>query len=118
MLAENNNRVRAISAKLSPFELDSIEVYIKGVVDNFCKRFPKEKFSVRIFFGGDNKDWNGTPLQKIYDYYISIGLSYKKAFNKSAIDVGRLLKKLLIEDEQLYLYIKGYTNEYILIGYK
>ena len=115
MLDRNVTKVRAISAKILNIDIEIAKTYIKDVVDDFCNKYPQEKFSVRILFGGVNKDWNGTPLQKIYDYYILNGYSNKKAFKKSAIDVGRLLKTVLVEDKQKYLCIKGYTNEYKII---
>ena len=68
-------------------------------------------------FGGDNGNWNGTPLQAIYNYYVSAGEDNAK--EKSAIDVGVLLKQVLSDDVYWeYELIKGYTNEYRRIGRK
>jgi len=56
-------------------------------------------------------------LQAIYNYYVSVGEDNAK--EKSAIDVGVLLKQVLSDDVYWeYELIKGYTNEYTRIGRK
>lgn len=52
-----------------------------------------------------------------YNYYVSVGEDNAK--EKSAIDVGVLLKQVLSDDVYWeYELIKGYTNEYRRIGRK
>lgn len=111
----NSSVNKKISVKLSLNEINEIKLYIKGAVDGFCNINNGETFSVRRLFGGDNGNWNGTPLQAIYNYYVSVGADNAK--EKSAIDVGVLLKQVLSDDVYWeYELIKGYTNEYRRIG--
>lgn len=108
---------KKISVKLSLNEINEIKLYIKGAVDGFCNINNGETFSVRRLFGGDNGNWNGTPLQAIYNYYVSVGEDNAK--EKSAIDVGVLLKQVLSDDVYWeYELKKGYTNEYRRVGRK
>lgn len=93
-----------ISANLSTYEIDNIKSYIKGAVNTYCTNFPENSFSVQCLFGGDNRDWNDTPLQKVYDYYISIGKSHDEASKAAAQDVGRLLRETLSEDNRYEYY--------------
>ena len=56
-------------------------------------------------------------MQTIYNYYVSVGEDNAK--EKSAIDVGVLLKQVLSDDVYWeYELKKGYTNEYRRIGRK
>lgn len=100
MLKEKENcRIRQISAKLFPKEMELAKRYLQGAVHSFCKNNPEIAFSLRDLVGGENKDWGETPLQAIYDYHISLGKTKEKAKKQAAIDAGWLLKSVLAEDE-------------------
>lgn len=114
MLKNPNSTIRSISADILAVDTEVAKVYIKGAVHCFCKNNPNEKFSARTLFGGENKDWNDTPLQKIYDYYVKKGVN--DAVNRAAVDVGWLLKSVLSEDKKwTYDETNGYTKEYFKI---
>lgn len=111
MLYDSNSVIRAVSADVLPTDIEAAKIYIKGAVHCFCKNNPSEKFSARTLFGGENRDWNDTPLQKIYDYYA--GNNANDAVNRAAVDVGWLLKTVLAEDKKwTYNEINGYIKEY------
>lgn len=119
MLIGISNRTREMSAKLSCGEKEMIKCYIFGAIDSFCKNCKGQDFSVRILFGEENKDWHGTPMQKIYDYHISQGKTDKEAKNLAAKDAGYFLKKLLKEDERERTFkftFKDTSNRYILLN--
>lgn len=98
MIANNTKKTYNISAKIIPADEEIIKVYIQGAVNAFCNVKPDEPFSARILFGGDNRNWGGTPMQKLYDYYIKEGKTCEEAHQSAAIDAGRLLKSLLESD--------------------
>lgn len=100
MIKNNTKRTYNITAKLIPADIEVIKVYMLGAVNAFCNVKPDEAFSARILFGGNNKNWNGTPMQKLYDYYIKEGKSEEDAHQSAAIDAGRLLKALLEKDSR------------------
>lgn len=100
MITNNTTQIKRISAKLIPADIEVIKVYMQGAVYAFCNVKPNEPFSARILFGGNNRNWNGTPMQKIYDYYIKEGKSEEDAHQSAAIDAGRLLKALLERDSR------------------
>lgn len=113
-MLRNDEKVRSISAKISSTELELAKAYIKGAVHCFSKNSHGQKMSVRVLFGAENKDWYDTPLQVIYDYYIS--KSCANAKERAAIDVGWLLKTVLAEDDSReYTETTGYTKEYSMI---
>ena len=107
MITNNTKQIRRISAKLIPADIEVIKVYMQGAVYAFCNVKPDEPFSARILFGGNNRNWGNTPMQKIYDYYIKEGKSEEDAHQSAAIDAGRLLKAVLNDDK---------TREYEIVG--
>lgn len=102
MILNNRSKSYVISAELNPDDLLLIKTYILGAINAFCINDKDSAFSVRILFGGNNRNWNHTPLQKIYNYYIQIGKSATDAALSSAIDVGRLLKEILEDDKRQF----------------
>lgn len=96
LVIKDTSKICKISAQISDEEENCAKIYIKDTVDKFCKNNPGKSFSVRVLFGGDNSDWNGTPLQVIYNSH------YKNNPNGAAIkakhDVGNLLKKVLSDE--------------------
>ncbi len=93
-----------ISAKISVADVECAKAYIQGAVHSHCNNAADSPLSVRILFGGDNGDWNGTPLQWIYNYHKYIGKSTDPN-KQAAIDVGRLLKIILQEDVRDFQYV-------------
>lgn len=72
-LIENTSQtVRKISAKIPETEIALAKAYIQGAVHAHCSSDPAGELSVRILFGGDNRDWGNTPLQAIYEYHKDI----------------------------------------------
>ncbi len=100
MITNNTTKTYNISAKLIPADEEIIKVYMQGAVYAFCNTNKGEAFSTRILFGGDNKNWGDTPIQKLYDYYIKEGKSEEDAHQSSTIDAGRLLKAVLERDSR------------------
>lgn len=100
MLKNNDKKIYRPTAKLISVDEEIIKVYMLGAVNAFCNVKPDEPFSARILFGGNNRNWGDTPMQKLYDYYIKEGKSEEDAHQSAAIDAGRLLKALLERDSR------------------
>ena len=104
MITKTNQTVRKISAKLPVVNLELAKAYIQGAVHSHCNNNADKEFSVRILFGGDNRNWADTPLQCIYDYHRYVRLS-KKPYDDAAKDVGWLFKSVLIGDIRTFEYV-------------
>ena len=101
MITNDNAKTYNISANISPIDIELCKVYIRGAVNAICNYSENAEFSVRILFGGNNRDWYKTPLQKIYDYHHFIdGKDCETAAKSSAKDVVMLLKTVLEEDSR------------------
>ena len=94
---------KRISATILNVDKEIIKDYMQGSVYSFCKNNPGEVFSVRILFGGMNNDWNGTPLQRLYDNHAYVRKS-KNPKHQTAIDAGRLLREVLENDSRKFEY--------------
>ncbi len=89
--------------------------FLQGLVYCWCKNQPGKEFAAQYLVGGKNKNWNKTPLQRVYDYrlacYIKRGKSKKEAeddaHSQAAKDVGWLLKSMLHDDKRKFKQIKG-----------
>lgn len=100
MLINTNSTMRKISAELTEVELALAKAYIQGAVHSHCNNCADKELSARILFGGDNRDWSKTPLQRIYEYYCNNGSEHPAA--DAAKDVGWLLKSVLDEDSRTF----------------
>ncbi len=106
MIINSKKRIVKISAKVSKNDLELMEIYILGAVHGFTAAAGSKNFKVRDLFGYDNRDWNGTPIQEIYEFYLK-SLPYEEAAEKAAQDVGKLLRKVLTDDKYEYEEVFG-----------
>lgn len=112
MLTGDKARTYSISAKISGVELELIKLYIRASVNAVCNYDKNAEFSVRTLFGGDNRDWGGTPLQKVFEYHFYVdGKSKDEAASRSAIDIGILLKSVLENDERTFELVRQDTGK-------
>ena len=106
-MIKNNIKTKKISANLSLQEINDIKKYIKGAVYSFCNNCKEENGENRWFaaynlFGEDNYYWQ-SPLNVLYNYYINVGKSQSDAIKSAGIDIGCLLKEVLMEDNRIYI---------------
>ena len=57
MIENTSQTVRKVSAKIPETEIALAKAYIQGAVHAHCSSNPASELSVRILFGGDNRDW-------------------------------------------------------------
>jgi hypothetical protein len=86
--------------------------FLQGAVYCWCKNRSSEWFTVRDLLGGDNFDWNGTPLIVLYDKYINNGKKHDKAVIEAGKDAGRIMKAVLNIDDRDFLTKKGFVRTY------
>lgn len=90
-----------------------MRAYIQGAVYCWCKNRPDEWFAARDLFGGENYNWEGTPLMDLYLYYLGNDDSnHDYAVLEAGKAVGRLLKGILVDDSRTFDMKDEYTNLY------
>lgn len=99
---------------ISQEDINRIKVYLQGAVYAWCNSEKKhEAFRARDFLGGENNDWNSTPVQIIYDYYRNGGRrSHQYAHREAGKAAGRILKMVLSEDEREFKIQDGRVKGY------
>lgn len=95
MIVNSKNETFRTPRVLTVSEMRLAKSYIKRTVKNFIKKNPV--FNVRDLFGYANWNWNGTPLQAIYDNYCDAGYSSEDAYTQSGIAIGWILKNSIHE---------------------
>jgi hypothetical protein len=86
--------------------------FLQGAVYCWCKNKPEEWFTVRDLQGGENFDWNGTPLITLYDKHIKKGKTHDDAVKEAGKDAGRVMKRILHDDSREFLTEEGYVRSY------
>lgn len=115
MIKELEMKKRNISAQIGTEYETTIKVFMRGVVYGYCTGKKDVSFSLRTLFGGENRNWDKTPLIKLYEYYSDKGFEEEEAVRRAGRDAGHLLKMALREDKYEYKLLGGRSNEYFRI---
>lgn len=108
------SEVRAVSS-IDAVQRALIAAYLQGAVYSWVKSRPHEEFAARDLVGGINADWNGTPLQALYDFHAAKVASSTVAEEAAAKDLGWLLKDVLDRDARMFeSRHDGWVNHYRL----
>ncbi len=110
----NNNSPAKITKKLSNNELQKIKKYLKKRVNNWIKRNLSKPFTLRDLVGKENANWNGTPLQILYDKNSHLA-NEEKQYKQAAKDAGNLLKQVVEKHSSNFSLQTKYCNIYTLI---
>jgi hypothetical protein len=105
MTLNPQSELRDVSG-ISDAEKDSIKAFMQGAVYCWVKNRKDEQFAVRDLMGGENFDWNGTPLQVLFDKHIEAGKDEESAIKAAGIDLGWIVKTVLDEDRRTFEVVK------------
>ena len=92
--------------------------YLLGAVHVWCRDRHGEWFAARDLLGGANYYWQGTPLIKLYEYYMELSDNDSDySVRQAGRAAGHLLKRVLVHDsKRMYETRSGYTKQYRWIG--
>lgn len=95
-------------------ELQRMRDYLLGAVQSWCRDRHGAWFAARDLLGGANHYWQGTPLMRLYEYYMEQSDEDEVySVRQAGRAAGHLLKRVLIEDsKRMYETRQGYTREY------
>ncbi|WP_149554610.1 hypothetical protein [Treponema pectinovorum] len=110
MLIKGNNTVRNVFG-ISEMQEAKIYTFLQGAVYCWCKNFNDEEFALRDLMGGENFDWEGTPLYALWEKHNELGAA--NPVKSAGIDAGWILKKVILEDKRKFeLRESEMTNKY------
>ena len=100
MLIEKSiiREVKGLSSK----QKEKIINYLNNEVNFWCNTNKSDWFSARDFLGGKKRNWEGTPMQKLYKKYINQGLTETVSRKRAGHDAGWLLKKTIHEHDSWF----------------
>jgi hypothetical protein len=94
-----------------------IKAYLQGSVYSWVKNRKGEWFAARDLVGGENFEWQGTPLIVLYEKHVNKGKNSDEARGDAAKDLGWLLKAMLNDDKRHFEVGKsGLTAAYRWVG--
>ena len=112
------NQINSISNQ----DLEKIEAFLQGCVYTWCNTKKKEAFCAADFVGGTNKEWKGTPPYTLFSsrleqYRREYSQESEKqinarAFDQAGIDLGWILKSVLIKDKRSFTTHEGFHSAY------
>ena len=73
--------------------------YLLGAINCFIRQKKSDWFKAKDIILGN---WNGTPLQQIYDFFISNGLSEEESWKKAGMCLGQILKKVIFDNSRTF----------------
>jgi len=112
MLFGDNTRLRRVHG-FDESELRSMRIFLQGSVRTWCRDRKNQSFRASDLLGGANVNWQGTPLQPLFDHYFERGHGDETyAIRQAGIAAGYLLKQVLARSNRRYRTEKGYTRMY------
>ena len=97
-------------------ELPNMRAYLLGAVRSWTMNRPDEVFALRNLVGGENWDWDGTPIYHLFLKHQEKGKSNEVAMADAAKDAGWILKAVLDGDNRHYAVSDaGMVNGYRLL---
>lgn len=94
-----------------------IRAFMQGTIYSWVKNRKDEWFSVRDLMGGENFEWQGTPLFALYQKHIHAGKDNDCAIEDAAKDLGWLVKTILAEDKRTFeVSMSGLVRSYRWVG--
>lgn len=80
-------------------DIKDIQNYLLGAINCFIRRNNDTWFKAKDII---INDWNGTPLQVIYDFFESKGLSEEEARKQAEMCLGKILRKVIFDDQRTF----------------
>lgn len=94
-----NRTVHGITAE----QTEGIHNFLQGAVYCWVKNRPDEQFALRDLVGGENFEWEGTPLYCLYEKHRLKGKTESEAITGAAKDAGWLLKSVVSDDKRTFI---------------
>lgn len=99
-------------------EANEIQEFITRLYNAVLNQSETIEFTLRDVLGGFNRDWNGTPLQKIYNVYFERINDRDITYQRAAREAGAFLKRALDKDERTFTAFTYFRNGKKLRAYR
>lgn len=99
-------------------EKNDIISYLDQIISGWINKSPNEWFNFKDlldFYLSQHENWNGTPLQVLYDNYIKKGKNHEQALDLAGKSVGKILKETVHKRQENFDTKKEYLRKYKLV---
>ena len=97
MIIAHDGHFRNVNG-ISDTERNQLHSFLQGAVYCWCKNRRDEWFSIRDLMGGENFNWNGTPLFPLFQKRVNEDWDDDDAIREAGKEAGWLLKSVLNND--------------------
>jgi hypothetical protein len=97
----SQSAIREVSG-IEENDKERIRNFLQGAVYCWCNIQGNNWFSLRDLMGGDNSNWDGTPLFALYQKQENAGLSDPAAIEQAGKEGGWLLKRVISDDRRSF----------------
>ena len=112
----SQSKLQTVSC-ISDEDIQLIKAFMQGTIYSWIKNRKDEWFAVRDLMGGENFEWQGTPLYVLYLKHVNSGKNEDDAIKGAAIDLGWIVKSLLSEDKRTFeSTVAGQVSTYKWVG--
>lgn len=101
IVPSSENTVRDVTG-IDPSVKREIKAFFQGAVYCWVKNRRDEWFAARDLVGGENFDWDRTPLITLFRKHEASGKSNSAAIEAAGQDAGWLLKAVVEEDKRTF----------------
>lgn len=102
-------KIQKLKVIKNKHQRDLIYKYLQGAVYAWCNSNTEQRFCIRDLVGGKNRNWQGTPLQQIYQGFYEIYQHEEngdeKAYKEAKKAIGHALKYALNDDKRTFIFI-------------
>ena len=113
MLIDDSSQIRKNISGIHKCDMELIKAFLQGAIYCWVKNRKDEVFALRNLVGGENANWENTPLEPLYKKHINMGKDNKTANEVAGQDAGKILKLVLKNDKRKFKVIDaGFTNGY------
>ena len=112
-----DNRIINVTI-VTTIEKQNIISYLDQIISGWINKRPNEWFNFKDlldFYLCQHENWNGTPLQVLYDNYIKKGKNHEQALDLGGKAAGKLLKETVHKRQEKFDTKKEYLRKYKLV---
>lgn len=99
-------------------EKQNIILFLDQIITKWINKNTTKWFSIKDlldFHIGQHENWNATPLQVLYDYFINKRKSHEKAFDLAGNAAGKILKETVHKRQEKFDTKKENLRKYKLV---
>ena len=112
-LANASEVTENLPSSVAESDIYAIREFLKGCLRSHYNSVEHgNEFSLRDFVGKSNRDWTETAPNVLHDAYLHEINDEEVAYREAAKAAGRILRKLIIDSERLYLNTRYFNSRH------